>query len=66
MSQLRDNTKSRAISFARQRDAKVDVEAEWRSFFSADGKELINLVVVGHVDAGKSTLTGHLLYMQVL
>ncbi|KAK5982245.1 Elongation factor Tu [Trichostrongylus colubriformis] len=26
-----------------------------------EGKELINLVVVGHVDAGKSTLMGHLL-----
>uniref|UniRef100_A0A1I7XHS9 Tr-type G domain-containing protein n=1 Tax=Heterorhabditis bacteriophora TaxID=37862 RepID=A0A1I7XHS9_HETBA len=25
-------------------------------------KQLINLVVVGHVDAGKSTLMGHLLY----
>ncbi|PAV63182.1 hypothetical protein WR25_06860 isoform A [Diploscapter pachys] len=27
-----------------------------------DGKQLINVVVVGHVDAGKSTLMGHLLY----
>ncbi|CAJ0572212.1 unnamed protein product, partial [Mesorhabditis spiculigera] len=27
----------------------------------AEGKELINLVVVGHVDAGKSTMMGHLL-----
>lgn len=27
-----------------------------------DSKPLINLVVVGHVDAGKSTLMGHLLY----
>ncbi|VDO87109.1 unnamed protein product, partial [Heligmosomoides polygyrus] len=27
-----------------------------------EAKELINLVVVGHVDAGKSTLMGHLLY----
>ncbi|WKX91164.1 hypothetical protein Q1695_009755 [Nippostrongylus brasiliensis] len=26
-----------------------------------EGKELVNLVVVGHVDAGKSTLMGHLL-----
>ncbi|XP_074642146.1 HBS1-like protein isoform X2 [Tubulanus polymorphus] len=26
------------------------------------GKENINLVVIGHVDAGKSTLMGHLLY----
>ncbi|XP_042908568.1 HBS1-like protein [Parasteatoda tepidariorum] len=27
-----------------------------------DAKPLINLVVIGHVDAGKSTLMGHLLY----
>ena len=25
-------------------------------------KDLINLVVVGHVDSGKSTLMGHLLF----
>ncbi|KAE8602531.1 hypothetical protein XENTR_v10014020 [Xenopus tropicalis] len=27
------------------------------------GKHLLNLVVIGHVDAGKSTLMGHLLYL---
>uniref|UniRef100_A0A8C7DCY1 HBS1-like protein n=1 Tax=Oncorhynchus kisutch TaxID=8019 RepID=A0A8C7DCY1_ONCKI len=27
------------------------------------GKSLLNLVVIGHVDAGKSTLMGHLLYL---
>ena len=25
-------------------------------------KRAINMVIIGHVDAGKSTLTGHLLY----
>lgn len=30
--------------------------------FSKSSKPRINLVVVGHVDAGKSTLVGHLLY----
>ncbi|KFD55208.1 hypothetical protein M514_03849 [Trichuris suis] len=30
---------------------------------SDDGKPILNLVVVGHVDAGKSTLMGHLLYI---
>lgn len=29
----------------------------------SEGKPLINLVVIGHVDAGKSTLMGHLLYL---
>jgi len=28
----------------------------------ADGKPHINLVVIGHVDSGKSTTTGHLIY----
>ena len=27
-----------------------------------DGKEHISIVVIGHVDAGKSTSTGHLIY----
>ena len=27
-----------------------------------DRKEHINLVVIGHVDSGKSTTTGHLIY----
>jgi elongation factor 1 alpha-like protein len=27
-----------------------------------DSKDLLNLLVIGHVDAGKSTLMGHLLY----
>lgn len=27
-----------------------------------EAKDSINLVIVGHVDAGKSTLVGHLLY----
>ena len=27
-----------------------------------DKKEHLNLVVIGHVDCGKSTLTGHLIY----
>lgn len=29
---------------------------------SASGKTKISMVVIGHVDAGKSTITGHLLY----
>ena len=28
----------------------------------SSSKPLINLIVIGHVDAGKSTLMGHLLY----
>lgn len=27
-----------------------------------DDNRTINLVIIGHVDSGKSTLTGHLLY----
>lgn len=38
----------------------IDIQAELKK--RQDGKELVNLVVIGHVDAGKSTLMGHLLY----
>jgi len=38
----------------------VDVKAELKK--REEGKQMINLVVIGHVDAGKSTLMGHLLY----
>lgn len=48
---------------AKIRDKEVDVLAEYKEQ-RASGKDLINLVVVGHVDAGKSTLMGHLLYLK--
>jgi translation elongation factor TU len=38
-----------------------DIQQHMRT--EADGKEHLNLVIVGHVDAGKSTLVGHLLYL---
>ncbi|XP_002731628.1 HBS1-like protein [Saccoglossus kowalevskii] len=40
----------------------IDVMAEYEKRQS-NGKDLLNLVVIGHVDAGKSTLMGHLLYL---
>lgn len=50
--------------FDRIRDKEVDVLLEYQEH-RGSGKDLLNLVVVGHVDAGKSTLMGHLLYLQV-
>ncbi|XP_011877470.1 PREDICTED: HBS1-like protein isoform X2 [Vollenhovia emeryi] len=41
-------------------EEKVDVEAIYKNK-RGDGKEQLHLVVVGHVDAGKSTLLGRLL-----
>ncbi|XP_037085357.1 HBS1-like protein isoform X2 [Pollicipes pollicipes] len=41
---------------ASTRDAQAEYDKE-----RAGGKQLINMVVIGHVDAGKSTLMGHLL-----
>ncbi|EDO47521.1 predicted protein, partial [Nematostella vectensis] len=38
-------------------DAKAELEKRHQ------GKELLNLVIIGHVDAGKSTLMGHLLFL---
>ncbi|KAJ2880793.1 hypothetical protein H4R27_004507 [Coemansia aciculifera] len=39
---------------------RIDVVAEYSAHQKS--RETLNLVVVGHVDAGKSTLMGHLLY----
>ncbi|KAF9927049.1 HBS1-like protein [Mortierella alpina] len=41
---------------------RIDVFTEYQK--RAAEKESLNLVVIGHVDAGKSTLMGHLLYLQ--
>ncbi|XP_010981964.1 HBS1-like protein isoform X2 [Camelus dromedarius] len=40
---------------------QIDIKAELER--RQGGKQLLNLVVIGHVDAGKSTLMGHLLYL---
>ncbi|KAL3867651.1 hypothetical protein ACJMK2_040522 [Sinanodonta woodiana] len=47
-------------SSSRSKYEKVDVKEEYAK--RQGGKDKINLVVIGHVDAGKSTLMGHLLY----
>lgn len=52
------------ILISRIRDKAVDVEKCYKQQRGGE-KDLLNLVVVGHVDAGKSTLMGHLLYLQV-
>lgn len=45
----------------KMRKNKVDAVEEYNKIHSGAKKDLINLVVVGHVDSGKSTLMGHLL-----
>uniref|UniRef100_A0A3P8UUD4 HBS1-like protein n=1 Tax=Cynoglossus semilaevis TaxID=244447 RepID=A0A3P8UUD4_CYNSE len=51
-------TPSRSAGKSRQ---TINVKAELEK--RQGGKPLVNLVVIGHVDAGKSTLMGHLLYL---
>ncbi|XP_067840949.1 HBS1-like protein isoform X3 [Heptranchias perlo] len=51
-------TPSKGSAKARQ---QIDVKAELEK--RQGGKQLLNLVVIGHVDAGKSTLMGHVLYL---
>uniref|UniRef100_A0A672G7X9 HBS1-like protein n=1 Tax=Salarias fasciatus TaxID=181472 RepID=A0A672G7X9_SALFA len=51
-------TPGRSAGKARQ---SINVKAELEK--RQGGKPLLNLVVIGHVDAGKSTLMGHLLYL---
>lgn len=48
-------------SNVKMRKNKVDALEEYNKIHSGNKKDLINLVVVGHVDSGKSTLMGHLL-----
>ena len=43
------------------RKNKVEAMEEYKKYTAGVNKDLINLVVVGHVDSGKSTLMGHLL-----
>ncbi|XP_041831034.1 HBS1-like protein isoform X3 [Melanotaenia boesemani] len=51
-------TPGRSSGKARQ---AINIQAELEK--RQGGKPLLNLVVIGHVDAGKSTLMGHLLYL---
>ena len=44
---------------AKQNATEIKAELKIRQ---ETGRQLINLVVIGHVDAGKSTLMGHVLY----
>lgn len=54
-------TVKEAKTAARSRDNKVDVLAQYVRE-RGHSKEQLHMVVIGHVDAGKSTLMGHLLY----
>ncbi|GFR91791.1 elongation factor 1-alpha, partial [Elysia marginata] len=55
-----DSMKPVATPKSKSKASKLDVMAEYSKRHG--DKELLNLVVIGHVDAGKSTLMGHLLY----
>lgn len=46
---------------SKSKSGTKDLLAEYQKE-RGDAKPLINMVVIGHVDAGKSTLMGHLLY----
>ncbi|XP_045158816.2 HBS1-like protein isoform X2 [Mercenaria mercenaria] len=47
-------------SASKQKFEKYDLKEEYKK--REGGKDMLNMVVIGHVDAGKSTLMGHLLY----
>ena len=57
-----ENPSSSVSSANKRRIAPVDRENARREYQKRlEGRDLLNLVVIGHVDAGKSTLMGHLL-----
>ncbi|XP_068255605.1 HBS1-like protein isoform X2 [Nyctibius grandis] len=55
------NTVPTSVKKSSKTKPQIDVKAELEK--RQGGKQLLNLVVIGHVDAGKSTLMGHLLYL---
>lgn len=57
-----DATPSSVTSTLKRRPVVIDRTNTLRDYNERlEGRDLLNLVVVGHVDAGKSTLMGHLL-----
>ena len=58
----RNENSSSVTSTIRRRQIPADRTNTLRDYNERlEGRDLLNLVVVGHVDAGKSTLMGHLL-----
>ncbi|XP_056674811.1 HBS1-like protein isoform X2 [Monodelphis domestica] len=58
---LEEQTTPTPVKKSNKLKQQIDVKAELEK--RQGGKQLLNLVVIGHVDAGKSTLMGHLLYL---
>lgn len=58
--ETRDGTSS-PVPKAKSKHERVDLKEELEKR-KAGGKDSINLVIIGHVDAGKSTLMGHVLF----
>ncbi|KAJ1800205.1 hypothetical protein LPJ59_001274, partial [Coemansia sp. RSA 2399] len=58
--QVSESDSSRPATPAAKTKKRINVVEEYSK--SHKTRETLNLVVVGHVDAGKSTLMGHLLY----
>lgn len=59
ISQVEPSTEESKSS--KNKDNKINVEAQYKKE-RGDSKDHLYMVVIGHVDAGKSTLMGHLLY----
>ncbi|KAK2181185.1 hypothetical protein NP493_407g03006 [Ridgeia piscesae] len=49
-------------SATKSKAGKLDLMKEYEKRKASNDKENLNMVVIGHVDAGKSTLMGHVLY----
>ncbi|KAJ1852865.1 hypothetical protein LPJ76_005171 [Coemansia sp. RSA 638] len=60
ISQLKISSEAASEPTAAKARRRIDVVAEYEK--TQEQRNALNLVVVGHVDAGKSTLMGHLLY----
>lgn len=58
------NIKSKSVPAPDYQNSKIAIEMKQKyEIRSKDSKTQISMVVIGHVDAGKSTLMGHLLFL---
>lgn len=59
----RSNTDSSQTALSGKAAALAEKEAALLEKEDAEHKEMVNIVFIGHVDAGKSTMGGHILYL---
>ena len=58
-----ESTKVDADALVKEQEAEIDEEVVSDLFGAGDSKDHLSIIFMGHVDAGKSTMGGNLLYL---